>query len=212
MTSTNSDSTTTSARSFGFGFSLLLLLLALVCYFLPWWWSAAAGLTAQAFDLAEFVGLSPAVRAGNPPLLAPLLLRLPLAALAVLFLLRSRTPDLRGWWRWLLRLIALALLLTFIPPIEFIRVAGGFDDPNYRQLFLLLIATFVALLIALWLPRRLIRPVTVAIALLAAVSAIAGSLLAFTVISDLRLAATPGIGLIGLVICLLVYAFSSIRR
>ncbi|MBX3062112.1 MAG: hypothetical protein KF726_04000 [Anaerolineae bacterium] len=211
MTSADSDSTTPSVRSFSSALWVFaLLFLALLCYFLPWWWSAAAGLTAQAFDLAEFVGLSPAVRGGNPPMLAPLLLRLPLAALAVLFYLRSRTPV--GWLRWLLRLIALALLLTFIPPIEFVRVAGGFDDPNYRQLFFLLIGTFAALLIALWLPRRLIRPVTVIIALLAAASAIAGSLLAFQVIANLRLATTPGIGVIGFVICLVVYALAALRR
>jgi hypothetical protein len=128
------------------------LIVALVGYYLPFTAHKTAGLTMQAWDLAEFVGISPSVRYATPPMLAPGLLRAGLVALGVLFGLYAAHSQ--GVGRWGAAVIALALALTFLPPIEFFR--GNAQDPNYLQLgtYAIVSGALLGLIAVLTLIRR----------------------------------------------------------
>lgn len=113
---------------------LVGLVLATACYYLPWVTHQTAGFTMNAFDLAEWASLHPAVRSSTPPMLTSFLLRMPQLALVFAFTLAAnRLADARA--RWLMRGVAVLPLLRFIPPAEFFTRAT--DDPNYRQMALL---------------------------------------------------------------------------
>lgn len=113
---------------------LASLVLSTICYYAPWFTHRTAGFTMNAFDLAEWASLHPAVRSSTPPMLTSLLLRVPQLALVFAFALAAnRLADPRA--RWLMRGIAALPLLRFIPPVDFFRSAS--DDPNYRQMALL---------------------------------------------------------------------------
>jgi hypothetical protein len=113
---------------------LACLVLATACYYVPWFTHPTAGFTMNAFDLAEWASLHPAVRSSSPPMLTSFLLRVPLLALVFAFALAAnRLVDPRS--RWLMRGMAVLPLLRFVPPADFFTNATG--DPNYRQMALL---------------------------------------------------------------------------
>jgi hypothetical protein len=182
------------------------LLGALIGYFLPWVWHSAAALTANAYDLAEWANLHPAVRNGSTPMLAPFLLRFDLAGIALLCALRSARATNRGV-RWLYGGLSLILAITLLPPIDFFRSAG--DDPNYRQQFYIAVATFIALAVIIFLWRKSILPRYQAIleallALATLIAAIMGEGLAFGVVRSLQIDVTPGGGVIVFVVFMLL--------
>ncbi len=92
-------------------------------YVFPWLVNPAASLSPNAYDLAEWSSLHPAIHAQTPMLLTALLLRLPLACIALLIAFTTRRGIVPAL---LVVLIAVALL----PPLEFIH---SLDDSNYRQ-------------------------------------------------------------------------------
>lgn len=129
---------------------LLSVLLALVCYYLPWYAHDTAGFTMHGFDLAEWASLHPAVRSSSPEMLTSFLLRAPQWIIVVaLTLVANRFDDPR--WRWVVRAGALALALRFVPPKEFFTDTP--DDPNYRQMTLLLVLSGLSVLLALLVYR-----------------------------------------------------------
>jgi len=120
---------------------------ALVAYHLAWYTHATAGFTTNAFDLAEWTSLHPAVRSSSPPLLTSFLLRLPLVGLVAAALLAANgLADTRV--RWIARVVMALPLLRLVPPKDFFTTASA--DPNYRQ-----VALLVALGGALWLASPL---------------------------------------------------------
>lgn len=177
---------------------------ALIACYLPWVYHPAAGLTFNAYDLAEWVSLHSAVRGASVPLVAPFLLRAVLGGLALLFCLRA----LRSAGRWV-RLaytgLALWLAITLLPPFDFFR--GAWDDPNYRQQFALAIGTLIGLVALAAVNQRGLSAVTrrrieLAISLLTGISAVIGEAIALTIIGSLRIDVSVGIGIILLVISL----------
>lgn len=117
-----------------FGFFSGAVMLA---YLLPWLINPGAGLTFNAYDLAEWTSLHPAVRANPPPLLLTFALRLPLVYLALLTALhRPKSMSGRiGQFSFLL-----GAVVALLPPLEFFTQASS--DPNYQQqLVLALIAS-----------------------------------------------------------------------
>jgi len=115
-------------------FLLATLALAMVCYQMPWFVHQTAGFTMNAFDLAEWASLHPAVRSSSPPMLTSFLLRAPQLVLVFAFVLvTNRLADPCG--RWLMRGIAVLPLARFFPPVDFFSSARG--DPNYRQMALI---------------------------------------------------------------------------
>jgi hypothetical protein len=189
---------------------LLSLIVALGGYYLPWLTNPAAVLSANAFDLAEWVGLSPAQRYVDVPLLAPFFLRLVLVLLAWLFWLRA--GALRGVLRYLPAGLALVLALTLFPPLDFFRGAG--NDVNYRQLMTLCILALGGLAVILLLGRRKLpwRHVEMALAALALFCAAVGQIMATRVIQGLQIPAPSGIGFVVTAGALLVFMALLARR
>jgi hypothetical protein len=174
---------------------LFALVVALVGYYLPWISNAAAALSFNAYDLAEWVSLHPAVRGGSVPLLAPFFLRSVPGGLALLFGLRATQSGVR-WQQVIYGLLALCLAITLLPPLDFFR--GGLGDPNYRQQFALVIATLVGLGTLIALARRKpywLRRLEMGIGILIILSAVIGFMLAQNVVSSLRIPAPLGPGL-----------------
>lgn len=188
---------------------LLALLVALGGYYLPWLTNRAAVLSANAFDLAEWVGLSPAQRYVDVPLLAPFFLRLVLVLLAWLFWLRAGATP--GVLRYLPAALALILAATLFPPLDFFRDAG--NDVNYRQLMMLCIAALAGLGVLTLLRRRQLpwRRIEMALAALALFSAVAGQIMAVRVIQGLQIPAPTGIGFVVTAGALLVYLMIQAR-
>jgi hypothetical protein len=188
------------------------LLGAVLAYYLPWIVNPAAALTFNAYDLAEWVSLPPSVRGGSIPLLAPFLLRGVLGLLALLFGLRAGQHT--GWLRGLYAFLALGLALTLMPPLDFFR--GTFDDANYRQQFALGLGTLIGLVILAGLSRRrlptpLLRRVEAGIAGLAMVSALAGEILAQSVVRLFHISAPLGVGVVVFVACLGLAGLAALR-
>jgi hypothetical protein len=111
-----------------------LCILGIVAYFIPWLINPGNGLSFGAYDLAEWASLHPAIRGGNPPFLASLLLRLSLACFG-LVIATTLWKQKRGWHIVFIFLVGIALL----PPIEFFTLYR--DDPNYQQQFALAVIT-----------------------------------------------------------------------
>lgn len=116
------------------GWILIAVGLALICYYLPWFAHQTAGFTMNAYDLAEWSSLHPATRSSHPPMLTSFLLRLPhVLLLFAAALAANGQRDAR--LRWVVRGVALLLVLRMVPPVEFFRDETA--DPNYRQQLLL---------------------------------------------------------------------------
>jgi uncharacterized membrane protein YhaH (DUF805 family) len=113
---------------------VVALIVATACYELPWYVHHTAGFTTNAFDLAEWASLHPAVRSSSPPMLTSFLLRFPQVVLVfALALAANGLHDARSRWIW--RAVAVIPALRFFPPSDFFTSASA--DPNYRQMLLL---------------------------------------------------------------------------
>jgi len=173
------------------------LALALACYYAPWYTHSTAAFTLNAFDLAEWTSLHPAVRASSPALLTSFLLRAPqLALIVVLALHANRFSDARV--RWLLRAAALLIALRFLPPREFFGSAA--NDPNFRQTMLLTVLG-VGGVVAAALARRLSQGwqgllVMVALAL-GTGAGWWGLARAHTLLDNFEIAVSVGVGAVG---------------
>lgn len=174
-----------------------LLFMALIGYYVTWVNNAAAALSANAFDLAEWVGIIPAVRYADPPMSAPFALRLALVCLAWLFALRSANAE-RFSVRVALGVISLALALSLRPPIAFFR--GETADPNYQQLAVLCLTALIGVgLISLiggrGKMRRFWLRLALPVALIGAVSAILGLRGALEALARLQIQTPLGVGI-----------------
>jgi hypothetical protein len=189
------------------------LLAALVAYYLPWLNNQAAALSANAYDLAEWTSLHPAVREASIPLLAPFLLRAVLGGIALMFgLYALKVQSKRA--RWAYTALALALAITLMPPLDFFR--GAWDDPNYRQQFALSIGTLTGLVLLAvsrerGLAERWLSRLELVVSALTVVAAIVGESPALNAIRSLNIAAPMGIGAVALVVCVALAAWRSER-
>ena len=169
----------------------------LVLYLFPWLINPSVSLSPNGYDLAEWASLHPAVRDATPALLTSLLLRLPLACLALLIAFTMR----RGLLPALIMLIAAAALL---PPPEFIK---ALDDPNYRQQAAL--ALFTLLGGGVGLSGRLPRArhwIAAAIGLVGALASVIGLIQSDDLMRGLQLPTQPGLGGILLVVMFILVA------
>ena len=167
---------------------LVPLLLGLLGYVLPWAVAPSASMTLNAFDLAEWTSLYPAQVHTSPPLLAPLLLRAQLLILTLIFGLMAST----GPWRALSAIVVLMLALAQLPPFEYVYDLANI---NYRQQFILALASLIGGLVALGLGRRrFARILLIALPLAGMATAYAGVSLAFDVYRQLQAVASIGLG------------------
>ncbi len=190
------------------------LLAALIAYYLPWINHQAAVFSLNAYDLAEFTSIDPAVRGASIPYLVPFLLRAALGGLALLSGIQALKAE-SGRARWACSALALALAITLLPPLDFFR--GAWDDPNYRQQFALSIAT-LTWLVALagarsralsW--RWLVR-LEMGIAAQMLLGAVIGELLALDVIRSLKIAAPMGAGAVTFAVCVALAGLAAWRK
>jgi hypothetical protein len=169
---------------------------ALIGYYVTWINNRAAALSANAFDLAEWVGIVPAVRYAQPPLSAPFALRAALVCLAWLFALRGALAQ-RLAVRVAMSILGLALALSLRPPIAFFR--GETGDPNYQQLAALcLVATSGVLLIGAATWRGMARGwwlwLSLLLTLIGAASAVLGLIGALEALARLKIPTPLGAG------------------
>ena len=122
--------------------SLILKFMLLVSLGLSWIVTDAVALTANLYDLAEWLTLHPTTRSMGQWLPQPFTLRM-------LFVLLGWSILIEGYEKSHLRsicyLIVGLMILPIAPPIEFLR--GNLADWNYRQQFFLLILYGVGLLV-----------------------------------------------------------------
>lgn len=173
------------------------LALALACIYAPWYTHSTAAFTLNAFDLAEWTSLHPAVRASSPALLASFLLRAPqLTLVAALALLANGFGDARA--RWLLRAAALLIALRFLPPREFFGSAAS--DPNFRQMMLLTALSMGSVLAAILAQGLAPRWRGLLVATLLALGVGAGwwgLARAHTLLDNFEIAVSVGVGAVG---------------
>jgi len=147
----------------------ILIAVALVAYALPWVNHTGTPLTMGAYDLAEWASIHPVARISSPTMLVSLLLRLPLALLAIIIGFAAPAPPLRtvGWWAALIAI--LIITMSSLPPLEFFTGSVERNDPNYQQQFYLTLAALIGGCLGLTglLPR--VRPFVVLVAALAAI-------------------------------------------
>ncbi len=180
-----------------------LVIIALYACTLPWVSNPGAALSLSAYDLAEWTSLVPTIRAGSPPLLPTLLLRLPLLWLAWLVALQ---PGQR-WGRGLAVLIAAVALL---PPLQFVKTP---DDINYRQQFILAGLTLVVGLLGV--SDRWVRwhgVLALAIAVVGAIGALVGTTQGYTLMRDYQLPVQIGLGGIVFTMSLVLIGLQQTRQ
>lgn len=185
-----------------------LILTALIGFFLPWTSHISAGLTANAYDLAEWAGLSPLTKMSTPQMITPLFVRLVLVGIGVLIAfeaLRSRSVLARR----ALLIGALLVAFTLQPPLGFFTSAR--EDVNYRQLFALSMATFAAIGAVLIIARvkavrRHFARIEASIAALTAISGIVGAAQAFDILQRILVPVAPSVGLFVCLGALVIFA------
>lgn len=173
--------------------SITLILFAgalmLIGYSLPWLQGPGVSLSPNAYDLAEWSSLHPAARAESPALLTALLLRLPLACIA-LMLAFSAPPDTQG--RLIFGLGALLLAAALLPPLEFVRAP---DDLNYRQQFMLAVVALIGSLVGLsGVLRRWGRVIAVLALVTGAAASAVGLARGYALFTELQIEVTIGTG------------------
>jgi hypothetical protein len=133
-----------SNRKFALVFAALLGVLAAYC--LPWEVGSGAGISFNAYDLAEWASLHPATHIMTPAMLPTLLLRVQLTLLAFALTLLAGRPFKTGRW-WLSMFLWLALVVAQIPPFEYFTVDR--QNTNYAQQLTLAMVSFMGGLVGL---------------------------------------------------------------
>jgi hypothetical protein len=164
----------------------VLIALMLALYLFPWLVNPGASLTPNAYDLAEWASLHPAVRDAN--LLTSLLLRLPLACLALMVAFTGQSSVLRA-------LVVVALSVAVLRP-EFFTALG---DPNYQQQAGLAAFALVGGIIGLsGVLKRWHPSIAAGIGLVGAAACIAGVTSGYGLMQGFSLPTQIGMGGVGL--------------
>ena len=170
--------------------------LMLLLYLLPWLINPSAALSPNAYDLAEWTSLHPAVRDAAIPLLPTALLRLPLACLALLVAFTARRSLLSA-------LVVLLLAVSVLRP-EFFTALG---DPNYRQQAALAVVALVGGAVGLsGTLRRWHRWITAGIALAGAAACVVGLAQGYELMRGFNLPAVIGLGGVTLALAFVAFA------
>jgi uncharacterized protein with PQ loop repeat len=121
-----------------------MITLALLGYVLPWVMNPAQVLDLNAYDLAEWLSLRPALS-------TVFLLRAQLLIITSLIAFSSRPPRRTASW-WFRLVSVLVLCVAQLPPLEFIRNTG---DSNQQQQALLALLSLIGGIVGLstWISR-----------------------------------------------------------
>ncbi|GAB4308637.1 MAG: hypothetical protein Kow00117_01900 [Phototrophicales bacterium] len=191
--------------------SFLLILLGLLFYSIPWLINPAVGLTANAYDLAEWASLHPEVRGQSPALLTSLFLRLPLVIFAWLIILNSYQNQRRT----IITIILFALItIASFPPLEYLTTAR--HDPNYQQQFFLFLVALLSMMIGLInMPRLWCRLFIMILSVIGIVTSWLGLFHARQLMIGFSMPVAVGIGGIGMGMIFLLIgmdAFSKLNK
>lgn len=133
---------------------LLSLLFAFGAYHMPWTTHDVAAFSNNAFDLAEFMSLHPAVQNESPPLTTSFNLRVPIILLSLMIVLSASQLESEKM-RWLWRGVGLLLVLRLNPPQEFYPFGGGSEnDQQLGELMFIGLGTCIAVIVL----SRVLRP------------------------------------------------------
>lgn len=179
---------------------LILWILVFAAFHMAWTAHESAAFTLNAFDLAEQVGIHPAIQNESPPLRTSGELRFAIPLIAFGIALTSLLyTDLR--LRWILRAVAVFVALRVVPPESAWRNPDLLLDDIYaRQFFQLTLLGLFLVLLTIPLPsRRLLQRYAFAISAIIAVVSIILPLVgynsALSLLQDLGLEISIGAGL-----------------
>jgi hypothetical protein len=146
----------------------------------------------DAFDLAEWTSLHPAVITNSPSMLTTVLLRLiPLLVIASLTI--NSPPSRKHYLWWMSVFITLLVAITLFPPLEFLTTDR--ENINYRQQSAIFLGVLVVGSIGLsGIFYRFRHPSTIVIGIVAIFVSIFGLVNAFQLYSDFYLPREIGIG------------------
>ncbi len=178
-------------------------LLGVTAYHMVWQTHKVAAFNSNAFDLAEWVSLHPTVRAENPALFTPMLLRLPLILLAGIMAVASSTLQAeKAKWVW--HGVALLVVLRLNPPTDFYPWGGG--SPNDQQLGRLTVLGLGVILMLIiggrWL-QYFWKPTTLILLIAGLITALEGYNRAQKVLDSIQIETGIGGGLVLYIVFLL---------
>lgn len=187
---------------------LSLLLVALIAYAIPWLVNPGVSLSPNAYDLAEWASIHPAMRLTAPPLLTSFLLRLPLVCLALLF---AYYAVYRGTSKWIAILCVLLIAFALLPPLEFFTSPNS--DINYQQQVILVIVTLIGGAIAVsGVAQRVYSPLVFICALVGTTACILGLAQGYDLMSYYNVPVRVGMGGVTLSASFLAFALLQLRR
>ncbi len=187
---------------------LSLLLIALIAYAIPWLVNPGVSLSPNAYDLAEWASIHPAMRLIAPPLLTSFLLRLPLVCLALLFAFYAVCS---GASKWIAMLCVLLIAIALLPPLEFFISASS--DINYQQQMILAIATLIGgTIVVSDTARRLYRPLVFIIAFVGMAVCTLGLVQGYNLMSHYNMPVRIGMGGMTLSAVFLAFVLLQLRR
>ena len=183
----------TERQSQQFSIVLIASLLAIVAYSIPWLLNPGSSLSLGANDLAEWASIHPHTHIENPSLLTSLLLRLPLACLALIVSFSTPTSVFKshGWWLGALLVIVIAVAL--MPPLELLTSARG-NASYLQQITLVACVMFGGILGLSGLLSKWRWMAVVIVSLVGIISVIAGLRSTYKLMSDFRLPVQIGLG------------------
>lgn len=171
----------------------ILILSVLIAYNLPWIASGTAGLSLNAYDLAEWSSLHPSVVNMTPSLLTTFLLRLPLTCLTLIIAASTPQPPFRSIAWWMMSIIVLILTITLLPPLEFLSTDSS--NNNYRQMFALSVFTgLFGISFIMGMGQRWQKYLIILLALMGLIVSIGGIALGINLYADFFLPRGIGIG------------------
>lgn len=172
--------------STAFLIKLLLLMCILLALSLPWLVHYTAGMTLNAYDLAEWTTLTPAQRQTNPPLQAALLIRAQIPLFMTLCALVFQRHRL------MIGVLILGILAQ-LPPLEFFT---QLNDINYQQQYLLAIASGISVGVGIYAAKySVLKNAMIAIVcILGIASTVAGTQLALVILEQFQMDVVVGLG------------------
>lgn len=191
------------SRSFA-KLQLLLITLGILAFLLPWSSHSSAGLTLNAYDLANWSTRHADEFRGLLVMFTSFLIR------GQLLILTAIVARITLKIRWLFCLI---LIIALLPPLDgFLRDPG---NPNYRQLALLAIATALVSIIGSRMNRRMINEWHIVLPIIGLASCLFATFRVFNLFVAMKLDHLTGLGLMMLqftYLLLLITAIMSWRE
>ena len=178
---------------------LLLITIGLLAFLLPWIAHSSAGLTLNAYDLANWSTRHADEFRGLLVMFTSFLIR------GQLLILTAIVARITLKIRWLFCLI---LIIALLPPLDgFLREPG---NPNYRQLALLALAAALVSIIGSRINKRLINEWHIVLPIIGLASCLYATIRVSNLFNSMKLDHLTGLGLMMLLITYLLLLITAI--